>query len=1533
MGIGKEEERGGRVLLVFGSFACSRIHLLSGTTGSKRVVLAAKEMGIEEDVIIRLEWNETFCQLEEKELRENSPFYYYTKTGEELLILLSKEMNSLLTDGRILPGQREKILIGSGYKNQIFYECFSLVREVHAEILYMDGEFTVSRPEVEGVYVNGRILNRQVRLKSGDCVEVYGLHILVLKGMLVCVSFCGTCRTAMGRDRLENKGRLTEKYFKEGNAGKWIERRCAGEEELHTGGVEITLPEKPERRQRESLFLSLGPTLTMVLPVLLMAQLGSRFMEGTGRSFYYMSVIMSGSSALLALFWGMVNHGYRERMRKRENREREHQYMEYLEGIESYLSGCMEENRVILEKRYPPFWVFLGEENGAAVLSWNRYYRQKDFLCLRIGKGDIPFQIKVKLSGTQKNIVQGKLTERAWELMQKYKYMDKAPVEVDLYENRQIGITGEEREKVLIQLLMQIMNCLCYTEVKTVCFYDEEKMTDGEIAGCLKWMPHSWSGDRKVRFLAGNEKEAARILPVLTKELKREQEQTKNERRIPWYIVVVLHEELIAGEPLYRYLTQPGGKYPVSAVFLGEKRENLPKSCRYFIRKEGAEGEILSLGSEQVVRKKITLETCSSIAAGEYVRKVTGIRVRETEIDGQMPQQVRFLQMYDCGRVEELQSERRWQLARCEERLKVPIGCRAGGCKVSLDVHEKFHGPHGLIAGTTGSGKSELLQTYLLSVAVSFSPLDVNFFMIDYKGGGTGNALMGLPHCAGVISNLSGSQIKRAMSAITSENKRRQRLLSRFQVNHIDAYTKLWREGKGDEPMPHLILVVDEFAELKKEEPEFMQEIISLAQVGRSLGVHLILATQKPAGTVDDKIWSNARFRLCLRVQDKQDSMDMLHNGDAALLTSPGQCYLQIGNHEYYELFQTGYCGGRYVEEKEAKTRAALIENTGQRLEIPGKEAKAAADNRQSQMDILAGYINYTAAKMGYGKAKALWLPELPEKVFIEDLIGKFGGSFQTDEKNGQENAGSGAAGVSLILGLYDDPGNQLQQILTYEPYVQGNLAVCGGPSTGKTTLLKTILWQLATFYRPQESLFMVADMGQESLSCFLAMPNCLAALKKKEDRDIFFHHLERLFMERQKLLSGVNVLQYNKSEKGKLAQIFLVIDNFGSFYKVLEEKQEEFFLKLVSQGLSLGFYLVLSAAGAGEIGGRIFEKMKTTLSFEMSDRFQYGDILRQYYLPVLPKANQKGRGLCRVKENVLEFQAALAGAEQDYGYAETVKEAGRKREEFLKRQGRCLPEKFPVIPEKAEYGKMADDFCWNKGEIPLGYCLSSGEICGISMENTACFLISGEERTGRRTLLRCLIEGALCRQNEVVVLDTGRRFQNLHKRERLTILTGEEEMEKWQMDFSEEGHEKDNDSSVLEAGLQIKDRQERPVSVFISDMGSFCRFLYSSGQRREERITFWERAAMGKGKIAFLTGIYHPAKDYEAAGTGFFGKFTSWQQGICLGGNVAAQRALSFDDLSYAKQNQKEPAGIGYYKEGVGKEILRVRAPVFTED
>lgn len=1485
----KKESRESKswILLIFSAYAYIRKALSNAQEGLNRMILASEETGLSVDMVMNLVWREEGWMIKGKRLSENNPFYLYTENDEKLLLLLSAKTDCLGPTEKIRFKQNLKIQIGNAFKNQIFYDCYSLMNEEHAQISFENNECTVCNPGYEGVYVNEKLLDGKRRLNIGDCVDIYGLHILILKDLLVCVSFCGIFRVAQRKDIQEREKPYSETGEKKEEI--WIERRCEQERALHAGEVEILLPEQPMAESEQPFILSVGPTLTMVLPMLLMAQLSSRFMEGMGSGFYYMSIVMGVSSAFLALFWGLINHGYRKYSRKREGREKESQYREYLDNIESYLLQCERDNRAVLEQKYPSLNAILGEGDGRAAVLWNRYYRQKDFLFLRVGVGVMPFQVQVKLSDPHKRIVQGKLARKAQELAEQFSVLEQVPAVVDLYENRQVGIVGslyrEEVRGMLVQLLMQIAVCHCYTEVKTVCFYHKDKVREQEIADCMKWMPHSWSADRKIRFLAGNEKEAARILPVLAKELAKEGEREEKGMRIPWYIVVVLNENLIQGEILYKYLTDPLENCPVSTIFAGMEREEVPKSCRCLISKAGEDGEILNLGREQISRRKVGLETCSSTKALEYVRRTAGFRVREAQVSMQLPEQVSFLQLYGCTRVEELESERRWKLSRTEERIKVPIGHRAGGNLVSLDVHERFHGPHGLIAGTTGSGKSELLQTYLLSLAVSFGPTDVNFFMIDYKGGGTGNFLKNLPHCAGVISNLSGKQIKRAMSAISSENKRRQMLLSSFQVNHIDAYTKLYREGKAEKPMPHLILVVDEFAELKKEEPEFMQEIISLAQVGRSLGVHLILATQKPAGTVDDKIWSNARFRLCLRVQDKQDSMDMLHNGDAALLTFPGQCYLQIGNHEYYELFQTGYCGGSYTEEGERKTRAALLQNTGEKRKVP---EQSISDEGLSQMEILVDYISQTAKRFGYPPAQELWLPELPERVLLEDIESK-----EKDKDSGQRK-------VDIVLGLCDDPENQRQFTFLYQPLGQGHLAVFGGPATGKTIFLETIMWQLTTCFTPDEIWTVAVDIGRESLGCFQNMPNCLGVLKKKEDKDIFFHHLEELCTRRKNILSGSNFRQYNKSGKGKLPLVFVVIDNFGGLNRLMDEKQQDFLQKLASEGLTLGIYLIISAEGVGEVGGRFFEKIKTALALEMSDRFLYGDVFRQYYIPVLPKENQKGRGLCKANDRILEFQTALVLKEQDdFAFYGIVERRGTERERIMREEGKMLPVKFAVIPEKPDYGTVAACFEWSTGRLPLGYCLSTGEVCAVSVDDTACFLISGAERTGRTALLRCLIEGAVHHRYQTVLIDMGGRMQDFRKREEVVYLSREAEIESWQeMVFGE------------------RQRNEK-ICIFISDISSFCSFIYHFGEKREERIMFWEKAAMGKAGNLFLAGIFHPGRDYEAAGTVFFREFTAWQQGIHLGGNVAGQRALMFDDLSYAQQNQHEPPGIGYFKEG----------------
>ena len=193
----------------------------------------------------------------------------------------------------------------------------------------------------------------------------------------------------------------------------------------------------------------------------------------------------------------------------------------------------------------------------------------------------------------------------------------------------------------------------------------------------------------------------------------------------------------------------------------------------------------------------------------------------------------------------------------------------------------------------------------------------MGLLLIDYKGGGMANLFKNLPHLLGTITNLDGSESMRALASVKAELSRRQRVFSEHGVNHINGYMKLFKAGEAAEPIPHLFIISDEFAELKKEQPEFMKELVSAARIGRSLGVHLILATQKPTGVVDDQIWSNSKFKLCLKVQDESDSKEVLKTPDAASITLPGRAYLPVGNNEIYELFQSAWSGAAYIKEQE----------------------------------------------------------------------------------------------------------------------------------------------------------------------------------------------------------------------------------------------------------------------------------------------------------------------------------------------------------------------------------------------------------------------------------------------------------------------------------------------------------------------------------------------------------------------------------------------------------------------------------------
>ena len=255
-----------------------------------------------------------------------------------------------------------------------------------------------------------------------------------------------------------------------------------------------------------------------------------------------------------------------------------------------------------------------------------------------------------------------------------------------------------------------------------------------------------------------------------------------------------------------------------------------------------------------------------------------------------------------------------------------------------------------------------------------------------------------------------------------------------------------------------------------------------------------------------------------------------------------------------------------------------------------------------------------------------------------------------------------------------------------------------------------------------------------------------------------------------------------------------------------------------------------------------------------------------------------------------------------------------------MRKEGVPAPEKFPEIPAEPYFEQFAKSFDWTGGKIPLGYCLATGEICSITPEKSHCFLISGNEGTGKENLLCCLAEGALYLGNLVVVLDFEKRFQCFKGRRRVVYLGEEKEAEDWRMGWEEENRKTEYGDGRAE------------ISVIIGDMGSFCNFIYRFDDGQKERAAFWEKAAEGGGEAGFLAGIYLTGKDYDVAECEFFRRFTAWRQGVHLGGNAAAQRVLSFDDLSYTRQNQPEPPGIGYFKEKAGSATRRLLLPLYEK-
>lgn len=1100
--------------------------------------------------------------------------------------------------------------------------------------------------------------------------------------------------------------------------------------------------------------------IVVLLPVLgTVAGLGVALAIGQGK-FLLVSLPLMAVSYLAAIS-GFVH----ERLRfRRAQRAREAIYDEYLVRQEGLFRQLAFEQLSVLLTANPeqPECEWRATRGDPDRRLWERNPWDDDFLHTRLGRGKAPASYTIK-PPAQSQLEVDPLIERASELAEWFSTVHDAPILLPLPAVGIAALVGERgamRDQVRA-LVLQITTHHPPSEVKIVISYPEADRAAWEWA---RWLPHTWSDDRTERYLASSPETTSLCLSRIHDQLRqrRTQSQGVNDsapvRHTPTYVFIFAAPEYLTGPgatsiaiPLQLLLSQ-GPTLGAYSMFLEDNEASVRAECRAVIL-VGADAANLRLIGPPAREQVYIPDKVEVGDADRFARELAPLQ-QEVAATSTLPNTLPFLTMLGASQVEELAVLARWNASAPFRTLATPIGARGGNEPVYLDLHEQGHGPHGLVAGTTGSGKSELLQTLIVSLALNYHPHELTFVLIDYKGGGMAGAFRELPHQIGIITNLEGSLALRALIALRSEMRRRQRLFDRYLTDdrkHIDNYQQLRRQRPEIEPLPRLVIIADEFAELKQTQPEFMDELISIVRIGRSLGVHLILATQKPAGIVSDQIWSNTSFRIALKVATTEDSREVLKRSEAADITRPGRAYLQVGNNELFDLFQAGYSGAAYRPGDGGRQRdsISLVHLDGHRTLLweSARFMPLAASRNQNQLQAVIEHLRDVARQAGIVRLPGPWLPPLGDVLCLDELwpfARRPGIATLWDEQP--------AAWLAPVVGLADDPAEQAQRPLVMNLGRDGHAAIFGAPGTGKTTLLQTLVIALARTYTPAQVQFSILDFGARTLRLLAELPHVSAVVIPEEGERI--ERLLRFLMaelERRKRLleslPGVGSLDaYRQQRRDAPPALVVIIDNFAEFVGQFQDpsyrgpNHVETITRLSREGGNLDIHLIFTANSTYGFPARILTNISAAFAFELTEANEYAGAVGRKGDDPLPQRGVRGRGLAR-GERLLEFQAALPAAggtpqERAGAIRDLIRWIARDWTGERATPIRTLPNLLPlaeVIPSPARLpGESRAALA-----VPLGLDAETLEPVELALTELPHFLVSGPPRCGKTTVLQ----------------------------------------------------------------------------------------------------------------------------------------------------------------------------------------------------
>jgi S-DNA-T family DNA segregation ATPase FtsK/SpoIIIE len=762
-------------------------------------------------------------------------------------------------------------------------------------------------------------------------------------------------------------------------------------------------------------------------------------------------------------------------------------------------------------------------------------------------------------------------------------------------------------------------------------------------------------------------------------------------------------------------------------------------------------------------------------AAEAFARQLAPLRLSTLAEDEPLLANLAFTDLMGVGDAASVDVTRTWRPRLPQDRLRVPVGLDESGDPVALDIKEAAldgMGPHGLVVGATGSGKSEFLRTLVLALAMTHSSETLNFVLTDFKGGATFAGMAELPHVAAVITNLADdlTQVDRMRDAITGELQRRQELLrSAGNYANIHDYERARGAGAPLKPLPSLMMVVDEFSELLTAKPDFIDMFIQIGRVGRSLGVHLLLASQRLEEGRLRGLDTYLSYRIGLRTFSASESRTVLGVPDAYHLPSiPGSGYLKFDTESMVR-FKAAYVSGPYrplsqheVDTVEARRAAVFSAGWVAPAAQPalaaagaGRHALASAEEpavaASPQPDVQSGVLADTvldvivARLQGQGPpAHQVWLPPLSEPPTLDELLPPLA---PTPER-GLSPAGWTALGrLTVPLGVVDKPFDQRRDVLYADlSGAAGHAIVVGGPRSGKSTLLRTLISSFALTHTPREAQFCCLDFGGGGLSTVAGLPH-VSAVAGRLDAELVrrvVSEVSTLLDRREEFfrahgIDSISTFRHRRAQgefpEEAFGDVFLVIDGWLTLRQDFEQL-EPLAADIAQRGLGYGVHLVLSAGRWAEVRPAVKDAAGTRLELRLGDPME-SEMDRRVAgnVPV----GAPGRGMTAER---LHFMAALPRIDGT-PRAEDLADGSAALESAVAGawRGPATP-KVRMLPTMVPYTDLPGPADQREPGVPIGVDEARLAPVYLDFASEPHFLAFGDSETGKTGLLRAIARG-----------------------------------------------------------------------------------------------------------------------------------------------------------------------------------------------